>query len=85
MLTESSRHCWRPAHFHLIVEAPGHQSLVTEVFPDDSAYLDSDAVFGVRKGLTVRLEACHDATLAARHGLGLPFRSAQFEFRLGTA
>ncbi len=85
MLTEANRHCMRPAHFHLIVAAPGYQTLVTEVFPDDSEYLDSDAVFGVRKGLTVRLVQVHDAALGTQHKIAVPFRLAKFEFRLGRA
>ena len=85
MLTHANRHCMRPAHFHLIVAAPGHQTLVTEVFPDDSEYLDSDAVFGVRKGLTVRLVQVHDAALGTQHRIAVPFKLAEFEFRLGRA
>ncbi len=42
---------WRPAHYHLIVSAPGHRTLVTEVFDAEDPYLDSDAVFGVREPL----------------------------------
>ena len=83
MLTLAERHCWRPAHFHLIVEAPGHQTLVTEVFPDDSAYLESDAVFGVRKGLTIKLAEVHDPAVGAKHQIAVPFRLAEFAFRLG--
>ena len=42
---------WRPAHYHLIVSAPGHRTLVTEVFDAEDPYLDRDAVFGVREPL----------------------------------
>jgi protocatechuate 3,4-dioxygenase beta subunit len=83
MLTEANRHCMRPAHFHLIVEAPGYRPLVTEIFPDDSDHLDSDAVFGVRKGLTVKLTEVQDSALGTRHKIAVPFRLAEFEFRLG--
>ena len=47
----AGRSAWRPAHVHLIVSAPGHRSLVTELFDADDPYLDSDAVFGVRQAL----------------------------------
>lgn len=47
-------HGWRPAHFHLIVSAPGYRSLVTEVFDETDTYLDTDAVFGVRAPLVGR-------------------------------
>ena len=51
MLAATGRHPWRPAHIHLIVSAPGYETLVTHVFDAESAYLDSDAVFGVKASL----------------------------------
>jgi protocatechuate 3,4-dioxygenase beta subunit len=50
----AGRSAWRPAHVHLIVSAPGHRTLVTELFDADDPYLDSDAVFGVREALICR-------------------------------
>lgn len=47
----AGRSAWRPAHFHVIVQAPGHRTLVTEIFEASDPYLDSDAVFGVRAEL----------------------------------
>jgi hydroxyquinol 1,2-dioxygenase len=43
----------RASHLHLMVEAPGHRTLVTHVFPRGDAYLASDSVFGVRDSLVV--------------------------------
>ena len=51
MLRATRRHPWRPAHLHFMVKAPGFQTLVTHVFRKGDAYLDSDAVFGVRESL----------------------------------
>jgi hydroxyquinol 1,2-dioxygenase len=51
MLTATARHPWRPAHVHFMIEAPGFRRLVTHVFVDGDAYLDSDAVFGVKEAL----------------------------------
>ncbi|MEM9222568.1 MAG: dioxygenase [Pseudomonadota bacterium] len=51
LLEATGRHPWRPSHLHFIVAANGHRRLVTEVFPRDDAYLDEDAVFGVRDDL----------------------------------
>lgn len=53
ILRAAGRHPWRPSHLHFIVQAPGHRSLVTEVFPDDDPYLDEDTVFGVRADLVI--------------------------------
>ena len=51
MLRATGRHPWRPAHLHFMIEAPGYETLVTHVFRRGDAYLDSDAVFGVRESL----------------------------------
>ncbi|MDD0812209.1 intradiol ring-cleavage dioxygenase [Curvibacter sp. RS43] len=51
LLQATGRHPWRPAHLHFKVEAPGYQPLITHVFRNQSDYLDSDAVFGVRQSL----------------------------------
>ncbi|HNZ91360.1 MAG TPA: intradiol ring-cleavage dioxygenase [Acidovorax sp.] len=51
MLEATGRHPWRPAHLHFMVKAPGYETLITHVFRNNSDYLDSDAVFGVRESL----------------------------------
>jgi protocatechuate 3,4-dioxygenase beta subunit len=51
MLAATSRHPWRPAHLHMIVSAPGYQTLTTHVFDAESPHLDSDAVFAVKPSL----------------------------------
>ena len=51
LLKATGRHPWRPAHLHFMIEAPGFETLITHVFRSDDAYLDSDAVFGVRQSL----------------------------------
>jgi catechol 1,2-dioxygenase len=51
MLRATGRHPWRPAHIHLIVSAPGYQTLTTHIFDAESTYLDSDAVFAVKPSL----------------------------------
>jgi hydroxyquinol 1,2-dioxygenase len=82
LLTASARDCWRPAHFHFIITAAGYLPLVTEIFPSDSAYLDSDAVFGVRDPLIVAFETIDDAGESARAQMPKPFSRAHFNFRL---
>ena len=39
MLAAANRNIWRPAHYHVIVSAPGYVGLVTELFPAGSAYI----------------------------------------------
>ena len=70
VVAPAGRSAWRAAHVHLIVSAPGHRTLVTELFDAEDPYLDSDAVFGVREALIGQYRSVTDAAAAAR--LGLP-------------
>jgi hydroxyquinol 1,2-dioxygenase len=49
------RNAWRPAHLHVIVEAPGYRTITIELFLSDDPWLDCDAAFGVRKDLILDL------------------------------
>ena len=51
LLEATKRHPYRPAHIHFIVTAPGHRPLTTHIFVAGSAYIESDAVFAVKKSL----------------------------------
>jgi hydroxyquinol 1,2-dioxygenase len=82
LLAASNRSIWRPAHFHIIVSAPGYVGLVTELFPSGSAYIDNDTVFGVRPGLIVDVKDCHNEDVAKQFGLTLPFKEVAFDFSL---
>ena len=56
LLRAQQRHPYRPAHLHFMVSAPGHKVLVTQVFPGNDRYLDSDPVFGVTAALVGRFD-----------------------------
>lgn len=56
MLEATGRHPWRPAHIHMIARAPGHRTVTTHIFDEESEYLDSDAVFAVKPSLLRRFE-----------------------------
>ena len=56
MILQTRRHAMRPAHVHFLVDAPGHQPLITHVFMDGDKYLDSDVVFGVKDELVAKIE-----------------------------
>lgn len=90
LLHATGRTPWRPSHLHFIVQAEGYRTLVTEVFPDDDPYLDSDAVFGVREKLVMHYARSEDAAklpddLAARDAIKAPFYLVDFDFVLGGA
>lgn len=56
LLAATGRHPWRPAHIHMIVSAPGFQTVATHIFDSASRYLDSDAVFAVKASLIREFE-----------------------------
>lgn len=87
MLRALGRDAWRPAHLHMMIQAPGHKPLITMFFPDDDKYLDSDAVFGVRVPLVLPFAKVTDrkalpANLAARETLPLPVWTAKLDLAL---
>lgn len=51
LLQASRRSPWRPAHLHVRIVAPGHDTLITHVFRAGDPHLASDPVFGVRSSL----------------------------------
>ncbi|KAM0786398.1 hypothetical protein ACM66B_001865 [Microbotryomycetes sp. NB124-2] len=53
LLQLMDRHPYRPAHIHFYVTAPGHKTLVTQVFDRESDYLKDDSVFAVKDSLVV--------------------------------
>ncbi|RST84409.1 intradiol ring-cleavage dioxygenase [Aquibium carbonis] len=55
LLRAGDRHAWRPAHLHYMIRSPGMRSITTEVFFENTEYVDNDAVFGVRKSLLARI------------------------------
>ena len=78
----TGRHSMRPAHIHFKVTAQGHQDLVTHLFAPGDEYLDSDAVFAVKKSLIATPESCDDSEMAERYGLSLPFTRVNYDFGL---
>ncbi|EHN10208.1 Protocatechuate 34-dioxygenase beta subunit [Patulibacter medicamentivorans] len=66
-------HPWRPAHVHLLVTAEGHEPLVTQLYLDDSEYLDGDIAGAVKPSLVVHPQPVGDH---------LEF---EYEFRLAPA
>lgn len=56
LLRAGDRHSWRPAHLHYIVRSPGKSAITTEIFFENTEYVDNDAVFGVRSGLISKLK-----------------------------
>jgi catechol 1,2-dioxygenase len=53
MLKALGQHPYRPAHMHFLISADGYEPLTTALYIEGDKYLDSDAVFGARKSLTI--------------------------------
>jgi catechol 1,2-dioxygenase len=82
LLGATNRHPNRPAHMHFLVTAPGYRPLTTHLFVDDSPYIGSDAVFGVKDSLVRAFPVVDDADRAAEVGLSNPFRTVHFDVAL---
>ena len=66
LLEATKRHPYRPAHVHFIVTAPGHRPLTTHIFVAGSPYIESDAVFAVKKSLITEFTPADDPDQPAR-------------------
>jgi hydroxyquinol 1,2-dioxygenase len=66
LLEATRRHPYRPAHVHFIVTAPGHRALTTHIFVAGSPYIESDAVFAVKKSLITEFTPADDPDQPAR-------------------
>jgi protocatechuate 3,4-dioxygenase beta subunit len=85
LLGATRRHPNRPAHIHFIVEAPGYRPLTTHIFVAGSPYIESDAVFAVKKSLITDFGAVDDPAEAEKYGVSAPFRHADFNIVLQRA
>jgi protocatechuate 3,4-dioxygenase beta subunit len=85
LLAATRRHPYRPAHIHFIVTADGHTPLTTHIFVAGTEYIDSDAVFAVKKSLITEFTEVDDPDLAARYQVTNPFRLADIQIALSPA
>lgn len=82
MLLGMGRHPYRPAHVHVIATAPGYERVATHLFVEGDAYLDSDAVFGVKQSLIVDFKEHPPGPTPDGGRSSVPFTTAEFDFRL---
>jgi hydroxyquinol 1,2-dioxygenase len=79
MIRAQRRHGYRPAHIHFVIGAPGYRELVTALYVDGDAHIDSDTVFGVSDSLVISVNK-KDTASPLPH---LP--SVHYDFRLAAA
>jgi hydroxyquinol 1,2-dioxygenase len=82
MLRRMGRHPNRPGHMHMMLQAPGHERLITHIFVKDSPYLDSDAVFGVRNSLVVDFPKHEPGKAPDGRTMNKPYYTARYDFKL---
>ena len=82
MILDLRRHPMRPAHVHFLVNAAGHEPLVTHVFVEGDKYIDSDVVFGVKQELISKVEKRTDAKMPDGKPATAPWYLMSYQFRL---
>jgi hydroxyquinol 1,2-dioxygenase len=85
MLRKMGRHSYRPGHIHMIVSAEGHLPVTTHLFVANSAYLDSDAVFGVKESLVAQYDRHEPGTAPDGTKMDTPYYTCRYDFRLRPA
>jgi catechol 1,2-dioxygenase/hydroxyquinol 1,2-dioxygenase len=55
MIRAQKRHGYRPAHIHFIIGGPGYREVVTALYLQNDAHIDSDTVFGVTASLVTQV------------------------------
>jgi hydroxyquinol 1,2-dioxygenase len=81
LLQATERHPFRPAHIHVIAHAPGYRELTTHLFVADGPYIESDAVFAVKKSLIIPF-VDEDGERAGGYGAGTPVTVGRAEIVL---
>lgn len=81
LLRAQNRVPMRPAHIHFIVTAPGHKTLVTQIFSDSPQALAADVVFGAKRQIIGDFVQ-HDEPHPDYPGAPVPFYTCEYEFKL---
>jgi hydroxyquinol 1,2-dioxygenase len=86
LLRAQGRHNMRPAHLHFLAYKPGFKTLVSQIYPPDDKYIDSDVQFGVTRHLLGNFVR-HDSGPAPAADVTAPWYSLTHDFVMeaGTA
>jgi catechol 1,2-dioxygenase len=60
-------HAWRPAHVHVMVSAPGHQTLTTQLYFAGGDFLDSDVAQATKPELVLDPQGGPDGVLVSEY------------------
>lgn len=76
LLRAQGRHCFRPAHVHLMVYKPGYKTLISQIYMPDDPHIEDDVQFGVRRELIANLVR-HDEPAPAHPEWDTPWYSVE--------
>lgn len=83
LVRAAGRHCWRPAHIHVMVTADGYKRHISQIFNESDPYIDQDSVFGVRSELVSEFDRTPTNEEVARHpDVDQPFNLIHMDFVL---
>lgn len=82
VLEAQGRHAFRPAHIHFIVSAPGHATLITQLYLDDEKALNEDVVLAVTRPLVGSSILKDTIGADTPDGVQTPYRETTFDFKL---
>jgi hydroxyquinol 1,2-dioxygenase len=82
LLDAANRSPMRPAHVHFMIKVPGYKTLITHVFKEGDRYLDSDAVFGVKRSLISNFERHEPGIAPDGKKMDAPFYTMRYDFFL---
>jgi catechol 1,2-dioxygenase len=79
LLRVQGRHCFRPAHVHVMIVKPGFKTMISQIYMPDDPHLETDVQFGVTKHLIADLVR-HDQPPADDPGGEVPWYSVDYTF-----
>ena len=85
MMRATQRSINRPGHIHMIVSAPGHVPLTTQVFVARSPFIEEDAVFGKFDSLVAEFPQHPPGRAPDGREMKKPYYTAKFDFKLAPA
>jgi catechol 1,2-dioxygenase len=56
LLDYMGHHPWRPGHLHFMLFKDGYRTLISQIYDENSPYLDNDSVFAVKESLVGKFE-----------------------------
>ncbi|MGD9986329.1 dioxygenase [Pseudonocardia sp.] len=62
LIAAAGWHPWRPAHLHLLVRAPGHRTITTQLYFSGGRYVDDDVAHATKAELILNPETLPDGT-----------------------